>query len=185
MTADVTDRELIIRAKEGNSAAFGSLVERYLRPALAIAWEYAPSRDDAEDLVQDAFHRSLRKLKRFDERRQFGPWLFTIIRNLGRNAVSRNSRWAAVPVPDELQSGSDPHSDVESKEVIERVERDLETLPPMQRSCFRLCRVEGFDSAEVAEMLGIGKATVRTHVQRAREALQKKLGVLRDERNER
>jgi RNA polymerase sigma-70 factor (ECF subfamily) len=185
MTADVTDRELILRTREGNSTAFGSLVDRYLRPALAVAWEYTRSRDDAEDLVQDAFHRALRKLKRFDEGRPFGPWLFTIVHNLGRNAASRNIRWASVPFPEDLSSGSDPHGDVESKEMVERVERALEALPLMQRSCFRLCRVEGFDSAEVAEMLGIGKATVRTHVQRAREALQKKLGVLRDERNER
>ncbi len=79
---NVTDFDLVIQAKAGENEAFGSLVSRYLRPALAVAWEYAPTRDDAEDLVQDAFHRALRSLDRFDEKRPFRPWfsLLSLIR---------------------------------------------------------------------------------------------------------
>lgn len=183
MPDEPTDRELILRARGGQSAAFGTLVERYLRPALAVAWEYVPSRDDAEDLVQDAFHRALRKMAGFDEGRPFGPWLFTIVRNLGRNAASRRRRWSAGPVPEELRSGADPLREVEGAEIADRVAAGLEALPAMQRSCFRLCEMEGFDSTEVAEMLGIKPATVRTHVHRARAALQQSLSALRDERN--
>ena len=183
MTSEVTDRELVIRTRAGQSAAFGTLVGRYLRPALAIAWEYVIALDDAEDLVQDAFHRALRNLRKFDERRPFGPWLFTIVRNLSRNEASRKTRWAGGTVPEDLRSDSDPHRDAESAEVAERVEHGLAALPPMQRSCFRLCHVEGFDSAEVADMLGIKAATVRTHIHRARAALQETLGVLRAERS--
>ena len=183
LRSDATDRDLVLRAREGSAEAFGALVERYLRPALAIAWEYAGGLDDAEDLVQDAFHRALRNLRKFDERRPFAPWLFTIVRNLGRNEADRSKRWAAVPIPDELPAGSsDPHQDVEGVEVAERLDRALEELPPMQRSCFRLCQVEGFDSTEVASMLGIGAATVRTHVHRARAALQTSLSTLQEER---
>ncbi len=68
-------------------------------------------------------------------------------------------------------------------EIADRVAAGLEALPPMQRSCFRLCEMEGFDSTEVAEMLGIKPATVRTHVHRARAALQTSLRALRDKRN--
>ncbi len=184
MTSDLTDRELVIRTREGNSAAFGTLVGRHIRPALAIAWDYVQALDDAEDLVQEAFHRALRKLKRFDERRPFGPWLYTIVRNLAHNEAARRTRWGSDPIPEKIRSTSDPHQDVEDAEIAERIERGLEALPPMQRSCFRLCQVEGFDSAEVADMLGIGKATVRTHVHRARTALQETLGSMWDERNE-
>ena len=109
--------------------------------------------------------------------------MFTIVRNLGRNEASRKTRWAAVPVPEELRSGSNPLRDAERAEIAERIERGLEALTPMQRSCFRLCQMDGFDSTEVADMLGIGRATVRTHVHRARAALQNTLGALRDERN--
>lgn len=87
---NVSDSELVVRAWRGEGEAFGTLVRRYLRPALAVAWEFAPSRDDAEDLVQDAFHRALRALPSFDAGRPFRPWFFTIVRNLGRNAAERD-----------------------------------------------------------------------------------------------
>jgi RNA polymerase sigma-70 factor (ECF subfamily) len=173
---DVSDSELVIRARRGNREAFGALVRRYLRPALAAAWEFAPSRDDAEDLVQDAFHRALRSLPSFDERRPFGPWFFTILRNLGRNAAERDARWSLMRVSDELPfDGTDPEDSAHRAQVRERIERGLDVLPPMQRACFRLCDIEGFDGNEVAEMLGIGAATVRTHRHRARATLRSAL----------
>jgi hypothetical protein len=58
-------------------------VERYVRGALAVALEYARDRYDAEDIVQDAFVRTLRELHRFDDRLSFRPWFYTIVRNLG------------------------------------------------------------------------------------------------------
>ena len=185
MPAEPTDRDLILETLRGDSRAFGTLVGRYLRPALAVAWEYGPALDDAEDLVQEAFHRALRNLRRFDTRKPFAPWLFTIVRNLGRNAAARDARWGGEAVPEDLASRSDPQREMENAEIGDRIEEGLAALPPMQRSCFRLCQVEGFESHEVAEMLGIGAATVRTHVHRARAALQDALSALREERNAR
>lgn len=173
---NVSDADWIARARRGDREAFGVLVRRYLRPALAVAWEFAPSRDDAEDLVQDAFHRALRSLDSFDETRPFRPWFFTILRNLGRNAAERNARWAAVPVPGELATdAADPEDMAHRAELRERIQRGLDILPPMQRACFRLCDIEGFDGIEVAEMLGISAATVRTHRHRARATLRAEL----------
>ena len=48
---DASDSELVRRTREDDREAFGVLVTRYLHPALAVAWEHAPSRDDAEDLA--------------------------------------------------------------------------------------------------------------------------------------
>jgi RNA polymerase sigma-70 factor (ECF subfamily) len=169
---DVSESELVLRARRGNGEAFGALVRRYLQPALAVAWEFAPSRDDAEDLVQDAFHRALRSLPSFDENRPFGPWFFTILRNLGRNAAERDARWSSIPVPDEMPiDATDPEDMAHRAQVRERVQRGLDVLPPMQRACFRLCDIEGFKGNEVAKMLGISAATVRTHRFRARATL--------------
>lgn len=175
---NVSDAELVMRAREGDGEAFGALVRRYLRPSLAVAWEYAPSRDDAEDLVQDAFHRALRALPSFEEGRPFRPWFFTILRNVARNAAERHARWASVPVPTGLPSdAADPEDMAHRAQLRERIRQGLDLLPPMQRACFRLCDIEGFDGNEVAEMLGMSPATVRTHRHRARSTLR---GALRD-----
>jgi len=177
------DFELVTLARRGNRDAFGTLVSRYLRRALAAAWEYAPTRDDAEDLVQDAFHRALLSLDRFDETRQFGPWFFTILRNVGRNAAERNSRWTSVAVPDELPTdASDPEDEAHRAVLREGIQEGLDVLPQMQRTCFRLCDIEGFEGTEVAEMLGLSAATVRTHRHRARATLRAALERLNEQR---
>jgi RNA polymerase sigma factor (sigma-70 family) len=179
----VPDNELVALARRGNRDAFGALVSRYLRPALAVAWEYAPTRDDAEDLVQDAFHRALRSLDRFDETRPFGPWFFTILRNVARNAAERNSRWTSVAVPDELPAdGGDPEDEAHRAVLRESIQEGLDILPPMQRTCFRLCDIEGFGGTEVAGMLGLSAATVRTHRHRARATLRDALERLNEQR---
>jgi len=181
--AHASDSQLVQRARAGDRQAFGALVVRYLRPALAVAWEYAPSRDDAEDLVQEAFYKALRGLEGFDERLPFRPWLFTIVRNLGRNAAERDARWHSVAVPDEVPDDAADPADFAHRTLLrERIDRGLDALPPMQRACFRLCDVEGFDVTEVADMLGVAGATVRTHRHRARATLRRALRGLDDER---
>jgi len=178
----VTDRDLVRRVRRGDPASFDELVRRYLRPALAVAWEFTESRDDAEDVVQEAFHRALRGLDRFDETRPFRPWFFAILRNVGRNAAAWRNRWGMEPLAESLPSrGSSPLSDVERAEIRRRVDEGMELLSPMQQSCFRLCDLEGFVASEVAEMLGVQESTVRVHLFRARRTLREVLRPLREE----
>ena len=170
------DEELVQRTRDGDAQAFDALVRRYLRPALAVALEFADGTEDAEDLVQESFHRVLRQLESFDERRTFRPWFFSILRNLGRNLVARRARWRTVPLPDSLVTKrQSPFDDASSAEIRERLSAAIECLPEMQRGCFQLCDVEGFTRVEVADMLGIASGTVRTHLHRARQALQETL----------
>jgi RNA polymerase sigma factor (sigma-70 family) len=143
-----------------------------VRAALATAWEFAHDRDEAEDLTQEAFVKALQHLHRFDDRRSFRPWFFTILRNLARNAATRSKR--ARRFADALPAESSAPDD----EVQMVVERQLSKMTTSQASCFRLCEIEGFSAVEVAEMLGMAAATVRTHVHRARLKLRAELGRL-------
>jgi RNA polymerase sigma-70 factor (ECF subfamily) len=169
---DISDQELIRSALTGDQLAFRRLAERYIRPAMAVAWEFTETLEDAEDLVQEAFRRVVSALERFDTSRPFRPWFFTILRNLARNASGARARQLSFAldeaVPDEQPT---PLDVVEKVELQARLDLELESLPEMQRVCFRLCALEGFASGEVAEALGLSDATVRTHVYRARNAL--------------
>jgi len=181
-TGRVTDRELVRRVRRGDHRAFDELVRRYLRPALAVAWEFTDSIDDAEDVVQDAFLRALRGLNGYDDTRPFRPWFFQIVRNVGRNAAAWRDRWRSEPLAETLPAPeSSPLSEIERWEVRQRIEEGAELLSPMQLSCFRLCDVEGFGAGEVAEMLGLSESTVRVHLFRARHALREILRPLREE----
>lgn len=178
----VTDRQLVRRVRRGDTTAFDLLVRRYLKPALAVAWEFTESLDDAEDVVQDAFHRTLRGLNSYDDRRPFRPWFFTIVRNVGRNAAAWNNRWESEPVSEMLPATeASALSEIERWEIRKRVSDGLAMLSPMQQSCFRLCDLEGFRAKEVAEMLGVKEPTVRVHLFRARFALRETLRPLQEE----
>ncbi|MDH3732556.1 MAG: sigma-70 family RNA polymerase sigma factor [Gemmatimonadota bacterium] len=174
----ISDAELVRRALGGEEAAYGQLVRRYLRPALAAAWEYVDTREDAEDLVQDAFFRALRRLDRFDTGRPFAPWFFTIVRNLGRNSIAHRARWRFVRLPDALAGRTRRADAAERREVRDRVAEAMDCLPHKQRACFRLCELEGFSRSEVARMLDLSDSTVRVHLHRARAALRSSLGDL-------
>lgn len=182
---DAPDRKLVRRARRGDSIAFDALVLRYLRPSLAVAWEFTETREDAEDIVQEAFRRCLLGLDGFDDSRPFRPWFFTILRNVGRNTAAWRSRWGFEPLDDiSREEGGDPLSELERAEIRARIDEGLEGLSPMQRTCFRLIELEGFDRIEVAEMLGLEDGTVRVHLHRARKALRLSLGPMREEMTE-
>ena len=178
-----SDATLIGRTLEGEREAFDVLTRRYLRQALATAWEFTESLADAEDIVQEAFFRALSALEGFDPGRAFAPWFFSILRNIGRNESARRGRWESVPVAEELLGqGESPESELELEEIRTVLAHGLESLPAMQRACFRLRDIEGFTSREISDMLGVNDATVRVHVHRARQSLRQVLRPIWDER---
>jgi RNA polymerase sigma-70 factor (ECF subfamily) len=180
------DAGLVRRTLDGDGAAFDALVRRYMRPALAVAWEFTTTLEDAEDVVQDAFLRTLRALGTYDARRPFPAWFFTIVRNVARNAAAartvRDGRRTDLEAAEARDAPHPPaHDAAERAELLDHLERAMDGLPPMQRACFRLCGAEGFSAAEVATMLGISESTVRVHTHRARRTLRSALRFLTDD----
>lgn len=165
-----TDEQLARQAERGDADAFDLLVRRYLRPAMALAWQYVRTVADAEDVVQEAFQRTVRALGDYDPRRPFRAWFYAIVRNVARTAIRSDSRRAALAPLTSLEHDP-PARAVRDPVVAGDLERALEALPPMQQACVRLCDVEGFSSIEAASMLGVGDGTIRTHLHRARKQL--------------
>ncbi|HYT03883.1 MAG TPA: sigma-70 family RNA polymerase sigma factor [Gemmatimonadales bacterium] len=173
-SGELSERDVIRGAQAGDERMYRELVSRYVRPALAVAWEFTDSLDDAEDLVQEAFRRVVNALPRFEAGRPFAPWFFTILRNVARNAAGERAlRLHAALDESVYDEGPTAEEVVEYLELQARVDVQLTSLPDMQRACFRLCMLEGLSSREVAEALGVSDATVRTHVYRARQAMRK------------
>jgi RNA polymerase sigma-70 factor (ECF subfamily) len=170
---ELSEPDVIRGAQAGDELMYRELVSRYVRPALAVALEFTHSLQDAEDLVQEAFRRVVDALPRFDVRRPFAPWFFTILRNVARNAKVARTMRNHVPIDESARdAGPRPDEVIEYMELESAVDVRLESLPFMQRACFRLCVLEGFSSVEVAEALGVNDTTVRVHVHRARRAMQ-------------
>ena len=176
------DLALIRKIRRGDTGAYDRLVRRYLKRAMAIAWEFTGNQQDAEDVVQDSFRRLLDGLPRYDERRPFRPWFFTILRNTARDAIERRERLVLMHVSETLpEAGVSPLEAAIASDRRDRLVAALERLSEMQRQCFRLCAMEGLTSAETGDALGIKEETVRTHVFRARRGLSR---ILIDDRTD-
>jgi RNA polymerase sigma-70 factor (ECF subfamily) len=179
---DAEETALVDRATRGDPAAFDALVRRHLPGALVAAERLLGDRADAEDLVQDAFLRALDRLPLLDPNRPFGPWFFTLLRNLGINQLrAKRVRHTEPELLDAASPDVLPDEEMERAEVRERFDAALAALTPRQREIVMLFEVEGWKGAEIAEHLGLTPENVRWHLHQAKKSLRVSLSTLRDE----
>jgi RNA polymerase sigma-70 factor (ECF subfamily) len=168
---------------------FERVVDDYQRRLYGFALRMTGNREDAEEIVQDAFVRAFRALgKMSDEQRaelRLQPWLYTITLNVTRNRL-RSKRPTNVALdsladPDallnETQEGPEqPEEIVERGTDVELVEQALLQLPMHLRAAATLRFIEGRSHPEIAEILNQPIGTVKSHVHRAVRILRRILG---------
>jgi RNA polymerase sigma-70 factor (ECF subfamily) len=176
------EQRVIELVKTGDRAAFGLLVERHLPRAMAVAMRVLRHREDAEDLVQDAFLLALNHIADFDAQRRFWPWMSRIIVNRGLDVISaRAVRVADVLGDDIADRGSSPASDAERSDLYARVRLAMSTLPRRRRLVIELFELEGMSVGEIAESLDSSPGTVRWHLHIARRQLRQLLPHVRED----
>ncbi|HET6895705.1 MAG TPA: sigma-70 family RNA polymerase sigma factor [Candidatus Baltobacteraceae bacterium] len=170
---------------------FDKIVDDYQRRLYGFALRMTGNREDAEEIVQDAFVRAYRALgKMSDEQRselRLQPWLYTITLNVTRNRLRSkrptNVALDALADADALLRGSavreappQPEKIVEQKADMALVERALLQLPMHLRAAATLRFIEGRSHPEIAEILNQPIGTVKSHVHRAVRILRRILG---------
>lgn len=166
-----TDGELLACAARGDEAAVHALVSRHIRAATLLAAQFLGDRDDAEDVVQDAFVIVLRRANDFESGAPFPPWLFGVVKRLAIKSRSRAARrWRLLKRwgHDELPV-TPPRA--EANLALDEARTIIEGMPPMQRACCELTFIHGFSVDEIAVMHDIARSTVRQHVFRGRQRL--------------
>lgn len=178
----VDETRLVVAVRRGDAAAFDALVRRYLRRAHAVAYRLLQHREDAEDLVQDAFMTALEKIDTFQTGRPFGPWFFRILTNRGQNLRAARARRATLPLPAETETPApSPVDDAERAELRAWLDDALARLPERQRLIVQFFELDGLSGAEIAEILEIPPATVRWNLHQARKKLRTALAPLGEE----
>lgn len=178
--SSLEEQGILEAAARGDSSAFGLLVERYLPRAIALASRILRHREDAEDLVQDAFLSALRHIEDFDVARPFWPWLSRIIVNRGLDLAAAQSVRVAQSLGDDVPDRSDsPAVAAERSDFFRHVRDAIGTLPPRRRLVIELFELEGFSIAEIADSLDAAPATVRWHLHMARRELRTLLAHVR------
>jgi RNA polymerase sigma-70 factor, ECF subfamily len=169
--------------------SFDHIVDDYQRRLYGFALRMTGNREDAEEIVQDAFVRAYRALgkmsleQRADLRLQ--PWLYTITLNVTRNRL-RSKRPTSVALdaladPDALlresnEGPAQPETIVEQNAEVALVEQALLQLPVHLRAAATLRFIEGRSHPEIAEILHQPIGTVKSHVHRAVRILRRILG---------
>jgi RNA polymerase sigma-70 factor (ECF subfamily) len=176
----MTDAELIARTRAGDPDAFGTLVSRYYDACWRFAYHMLGERSDAEDVVQETYLRAYLAIGRYDERDQFRGWLFRILTNQCRNALTSRGRRTRRFVQDEvaLDTAAAPPSGVSLGVEDAALSRALAQLDPHQREALLLKYAEGLEYTQMSAMTGVGESALKMRVKRGVERLRSILGPL-------
>jgi len=164
-----SDHQLWDASRQGDGAAFETLVERYEAAVCAVTWAWTRNRVDSEELAQEAFARAWQRLSQLREPEKIGAWLCGIARNVARR---HRSSPTTVDVVDRLPAdGSDPESITAARQQHAVVRDALSRLPPRYREPLVLYYRQGCSSREVAEVLGVSANVIDQRLSRGRRML--------------
>ena len=185
------DHTLVQRARSGDERAFRLLVERYQKKVYAVALGMVKDREEAMDVVQEAFVKVHRSLDTFKADATFYTWLYRITVNVCIDVIRRRGAMRSDSVEfDERvghdlaeanlgavssQLGSNPEKAVLQRELGEKIQAALEQIPEKHRAILLLRELDGLSYEELAQVLEIPKGTVMSRLFHARAKVQKLL----------
>ena len=179
-----TELSLVEGLRNGDPAAFNAVYEAYRARVFGFLLRLSRSRTVAEDLLDETWLRLVSKARSLRADTRFGPWLFTVARNLywrhRRSCLLEETRdpttLALWPSPEAWPS---PFEIAVGDELQRRVERALAELPPQHREVLLLVGVEGLTPSEAAVVCGVTPEALRQRLARARGALAEKIDLPR------
>ncbi len=184
----VSDELKLVRAaKAGDISAFEALVHRYDRNVFRIAQHITQNREDAEDVVQDAFLKAYEKLANFQEQSKFYTWLVRIAVNEALMRLRRRRPERMVSLDEDVKTEEDtmprevadwspnPEQLYTQGELRDILTRTIQGLPSSFRTVFVLRDVEGLSTEETAEALDLSIPAVKSRLLRARLQLRERL----------
>lgn len=166
------ENEIIAACLRGGVEEFRDIVDRYQGPGLAMALNILRNRQDAEDACQEAFVQAYRNLARFDFRKSFRTWIFTILYRKCLDQLKRKRRFqsafARVRYETPLHASGEPAAPARDRALSEDI---LGRLSPKERTALRLWANEGFTAAEIAGVLACSASTSRVTLFNARKKI--------------
>jgi RNA polymerase sigma-70 factor (ECF subfamily) len=169
---------LVERARAGDKAAFGLLVERFRPRIYALGLHLTGSRSEADDIAQEAFLRAYHQLGAFEGRSQFFTWLYRIAVNRALNGRRDGARRRTVGLDDPrvqaaiaVDAYGDPRRAAELRQTYARLIAALDALSPTLCSTVVLVALQGLSHDEAGVILGCPAGTVAWRMHEARNRL--------------
>jgi RNA polymerase sigma-70 factor, ECF subfamily len=176
-----TDTALVMRARDGDRAAFEELVRRTSRLVFARLYLDTGRVDRADDLLQETFLLAFRSLRALANPAGFRPWLLAIAHNVLIDDARRQARLkraapaADTPVSAVLANGPTPEQTAEREEMRQRVLAVLRSLPEEYRLPLTLRYLTGADYESIGEQLGLTNGSLRGLLHRGLKMLRDRM----------
>ncbi|HEY8463478.1 MAG TPA: sigma-70 family RNA polymerase sigma factor [Bacillota bacterium] len=177
------EQTLIKRCQSGDMAAFEILLGNYEKLIYNLCYRYFGNQYDASDVGQEAMVRVFRKIKEFNGKSSFKTWLYRVVTNLCLDELRRR-KTKTISLDEIKEQGYEPitnyHNPEEAAESLEKyaiIQEVLLTLSREHRTILILKDVEGLEYNEIAQILDCSLGTVKSRLNRAREAFRKRLAV--------
>jgi RNA polymerase sigma-70 factor (ECF subfamily) len=175
------DQEIIESIRRGHLRGFGALVDRHKERAMTLALRIVGEREDAEEVVQDAFLRAFRNLEQFRGESRFSTWFYRILYNACMARVTRRpKRGEPVNYGDEaieMIESDEPsvqHA-LENEEEQAVLQEEITRLPETFRTALTLFYVQELSYDDMASILQMPLGTVKTNLSRGRLLLRKRV----------
>jgi len=164
-------KELVVRSKSGDAKAFAQLYDVYANDLYRFAYYYLGTKEDAQDAVQDAVCEAYRAINSLKKEEAFKSWLFKILSNCCKKQISKAIAVRTLTTDISVET----FLDIAELSDALALKSELTTLEEQEREIVLLCIVCGYKSKEVAQILSVPSATVRSKLSRTLLKLRKKL----------
>ena len=178
--------ELVAAARNGDPQAFEELVRVTYADTYTLAYRLTGDEEDARDVVQEAYLRAYKGLKRFRGDAQFSTWMYRIVANCAATDLAKRNKARHEDLADDgpfadERAEVDPEVMAEAASLRDRVSVALQDLPPRLRAVVVLRDVYDLPHEAIAAELGITEAAAKVRLHRARRKLRERLFPMRGE----
>ncbi|MFQ5769502.1 MAG: RNA polymerase sigma factor [bacterium] len=179
------EQAIIKEAQRGNILAFESLVKKYDRQVLQLAYRLVNNTQDAQDIYQEVFVRVFKNLKRFQFKSQFSTYLYRVVVNYCINFNKKKGRAKYYSINDAANNhaehwkikgeGMNPENSMLNKELSVEINTALNQLSGQQKTVFILRHYHGHKLKEIAEIMKCSEGTIKNYLFRATQKMQQLL----------
>jgi len=181
---EMSDQGAVAAVRAGDRDAFRLLVEKHSRNIFKLGYRMTGNEQDAEEVVQETFLRAFRKIGDFEERANFGTWLYRIATNcsldllekrkpMQKNTPLENDEGELIPLPAKTPS---PERMALSAELKRKLAVAMDELTPLERSAFVLRHFENQSIEEIGKALALKTNATKNSIYRAVQKLRRTLG---------
>ncbi len=175
------EQRLIRSIKRGDPEAMRVLIDHHQQRLFAFVWRVVPNQQDAEDVCQEALLKAMAAIQSFDPTYRFSTWLFTIAYRLGLNTLRRRNKNVDADMDFNMFASTtepEPSDCLESEEarrLKDAVWSAVDRLSVAQKTAITLFYRESHSCQEIATVMDVPVATIKSHLHRARARLQELL----------